>query len=133
MYLIYILNSIVDIHVSITPPGTGTAGESYSLECTVNVTGSTDQPTITWLDPMNSTVSSGVLTTGSVSTLTLNPLAASHAGTYTCRATLGSAVQTEEMTVTVLGECSTAVFCVLSLKPLNFQTQGSQSVLTLVW
>ena len=63
----------------------GTAGESYSLECTVTVTGSTDQPTITWLDPMNNMITSGVETTGSMSTLTFNPLAASHAGIYTCR------------------------------------------------
>ena len=36
--------------ISITPnSGSVTAGESYSLQCTVTVTGSTDQPTITWL------------------------------------------------------------------------------------
>ena len=100
---------IVDILVSITSSGSGSAGESYSLECTVAATGSTDQPTITWLDPMNNTVSSGVyiVTTGNLSTLIFNPLAASHAGTYTCRATLsGGAVQTEKLTVTVQSECS---------------------------
>ena len=96
------------------------------------MTGSTDQPTITWLDPMNNMITSGVETTGSMSTLTFNPLAASHAGTYTCRATLGGAVQTEEVAVTVLSEYSTAVFCVFSLQPLNFQTQRSQSVLVLI-
>ena len=71
--------------------GTATAGESYSLECTVTVTGSDDQPTITWLmGPMDNMITSGVVTNGSMSTLTFNPLSASHAGTYTCRATLGS-------------------------------------------
>ena len=88
--------------VSITPSGNNTAGESYSPECAVNVTGAIDQPRITWLmGPMNSTVTTGVVTTGNVSTLTFDPLAASDAGTYTCRATLGSVIETEEMNVTV--------------------------------
>ena len=93
---------IVAISVSIAPSGTTTAGERYSLECSATVTGSTDQPTITWLDPMNNPVPSGmVTTTGSMSTLTFSPLSASHAGTYTCRATVGSIVQTATMDVTV--------------------------------
>ena len=104
--------SIVDILVSISPFGSNIAGDSYSLECTATVTGSTDQPTITLLDPMNNTIASGVVTTGSMSTLTFNPLAASHAGTYTCRATLGGAVQTAEVMVTVESECLiSAFFC----------------------
>jgi hypothetical protein len=79
------------VTVSITQFGDNTAGESYGLECTVTVTGSTDQPMITWLmGPMDNMITSGVVTNGSMSTLTFNPLAASHAGTYTCRATLGS-------------------------------------------
>ena len=59
------------------------------------------QPNITWLDPTNSEVTAGVVTTGSTSTLTFNPLAASDAGTYTCRAILGSVIETAEMMVTV--------------------------------
>ena len=82
------------VTVSVSPinsSGNGTAGESHSLECTVTVTGSDDQPTITWLmGPMDNMITSGVVTNGSMSTLTFNPLSASHAGTYTCRATLGS-------------------------------------------
>ena len=86
----------------ITSSGTATAGESYSLECTVTVTGSTNQPTITWLmGPMDNMITSGVVTTGSMSTLTFNPLAASDAGAYTCRATLGSAVDSASTTITV--------------------------------
>ena len=92
------------VDVSITPSGTGTAGESYSLECTVIVTGSTNQPTIIWLDPMNHIITSGVETTGNTSTLTFNRLAASHAGTYTCRATLGSAMDSGSTTITVQSE-----------------------------
>ena len=88
--------------VSITSSGAATAGESYSLECTVTVTGSNDQPTITWLmDPMDNMITSGVVTTGSMSTLTFDPLAVSHAGTYTCRATLGSAMDSASRTVAV--------------------------------
>ena len=69
------------------------------------MTGSTDQPVITWLmGPMNSTVTAGVMTTGSMSTLTFNPLAASHAGTYTCRATLDGAMDTKTVTVSVMSE-----------------------------
>ena len=68
------------------------------------MTGSTDQPTITWLDPMNNPVPSEmVTTTGSMSTLTFNPLAASHAGTYTCRVTAGGVTETKTFTVIVNG------------------------------
>ena len=97
----------VAISVSITPvSGTNTAGEIYSLECSATVTGSTDQPTITWLDPMNNPVPSGmVATTGSMSTLTFNPLSASHAGTYTCRVTVGSAMQTATIDISVESGC----------------------------
>ena len=87
----------------ITLVGTNTAGESYRLECSVTVAGSTDQPTITWLDPMNNQITSGVETTGSMSTLTFNPLAASDGGTYTCRATLGGAMDSASWTITVQG------------------------------
>ena len=98
-------DSTVDVMVSIHPSGSATAGESYTLECTVTVTGSTDQPAITWLmGPMNREVTAGIVTTGSVSTLTFNPLAASHAGTYTCRATLGSAMDSASRTITVQSE-----------------------------
>ena len=97
-------------NITITPitfSGTATAGESYSLECIVTVTGSTDQPTITWLmGPMDNQmmITARVVTTGGMSTLTFNPLAASHAGTYTCRATLGSVMNSTSTTITVQSE-----------------------------
>ena len=94
-----------DVNVSITPSGTNTAGDTYSLVCSVTVTGSNDTPTITWLDPTNSQVPSVMVsTTGSMSTLTFNQLSASHAGTYTCIAAVGSEVQTDEKEVTVQSE-----------------------------
>ena len=96
------------VTVSVSPinsSGNGTAGESYSLECTVTVTGSDDQPTITWLmGPTDNMITSGVVTNGGMSTLTFNPLSVSHAGTYTCRATLGSAMDSESRTITVQSE-----------------------------
>ena len=102
--------------MSITPSGTNTAGETYSLVCSVTVTGSIDQLTITWLDPVNNTVPSEmVTTTGNMSTLTFDPLVISHAGTYTCRATLGDDVQTATVTVTVQSKCSLPV----SLLPVH--------------
>ena len=93
-----------NISLAITASGTNTAGETYSLECSATVTGSTDQPTITWLDPMNNQVPTEmVTTTSSMSTLTFNPLAASHAGTYTCRVTAGGVNETQTSTVIVKG------------------------------
>ena len=95
----------VSIAIFITPSGAKTAGESYTLECSVSVTGSTDTPTITWLDPMNNQITSGlrVMTTGSVSRLTFNPLAASDAGRYTCRASVAAATEQQEFTFFVNG------------------------------
>ena len=61
-----------------------------------------NQPTFTWLDPMNNPVPSGmVTTTGSMSTLTFSPLTASHAGTYTCRVTAGGVTETQTTTFVV--------------------------------
>ena len=109
----------VSISVSITPSGTNVAGETYSLECSATVTGSTDQPTITWLNSgaqimsdatrMVSATTMNAGDGGYSSTLTFNPLAASHAGTYTCRAMVGEAVQSETMEVTVESECISTV------------------------
>ena len=110
------------LSVSITPFGTNTAGATYSLVCSVTVTGSTDTPTITWLDDgveiatnssrtVSSTTSDG--SNGYSSTLTFSPLSASHAGTYTCRATVlvdggmrtNSLSNHEVVDVAVQGEC----------------------------
>ena len=94
----------VDTSVSLTPSGTAIAGQSYSLICSVTVTGSNDTPTITWLDPIDNQITTGVETTGKMSTLTFNPLAASHTGQYTCEVRLGGAVEYEKIIVTLRGE-----------------------------
>ena len=78
--------------------------------CSVTVTGSTDQPTITWLGP---TSTLGMV----VGNIIFDPLIASDAGKYTCRATLGSAEQTAHINVIVRSECTELLppllFCVL--------------------
>jgi hypothetical protein len=56
------------------------------------------------MGPMDNVITSGVVTTGSMSTLTFNPLAASHAGKYTCRATLDSAMDSAMVNVSVESE-----------------------------
>jgi hypothetical protein len=95
----------VDILITVTAAGNNAIGESFSLECTVTVTGSNDQPMITWLmGPMDNMITSGVMTTSGMSTLTFNPLSASHAGTYICRATLGSVMDSASTTITVQSE-----------------------------
>ena len=92
----------VDSPVSIIVSGINTAGEIYSLEC-LTLTDLTKEVNVTWLDPMNNTVSSEMFsTTGSYnSILTFNPLAASHAGTYTCRAEAENVTLTDTMVVSV--------------------------------
>ena len=95
--------------VSITPgSGTNTAGEIYSLDCSATVNGTSNQPIIIWLDPLNSPVPPEMITTtGHMSTLTFNPLAADHAGTYTCRVMLpGVVTKSQTFTVIVYGMCS---------------------------
>lgn len=70
--------------ISISESGNSTAGETYSLVCSVLAR---SEPTITWLDQVETAVPSEmVITTGIMSTLIFNPLVASHAGNYTCRA-----------------------------------------------
>ena len=105
----------VDILVSITPSGDSdnTAGQMYILNCIVSVSGSADQPTILWLDggaeidfatDAARTVSMTSGSDGSYSsTLTFNPLSASHAGTYICRATLGGAEVNESAELVIKG------------------------------
>ena len=98
-------HNAVDVTISVTPGSSNIAGQSYGLECTANVNGSTDQPTITWLGPMNNTVPSDmVTTTGNMSTLTFNPLAASHAGTYTCSVVVDGVTETKTAIVSVNSE-----------------------------
>ena len=104
----------IEIMVSIESSGTNTAGVTYSLVCSVTVTGLTDTPTITWLDdgveiPSTDPTRMVSITTGSPgsgysSTLMFNPLSVSHAGTYACEASLGSVMGTASRTITLQGK-----------------------------
>ena len=103
------------ITTTITPSGHNIAGMTYSLECSVTVTGSTDQPSITWLDDgveiPSSDVTRNVSATAVIPsdgssttytrTLTFTPLSASHAGMFTCKAMLGSVFASNTTTVVV--------------------------------
>ena len=76
----------------ITPTGDPTAGQTYSLNC--SLTGTTDRVTYQWLDSNGTQLIN-------MDQLQFSPLLASHAGNYTCRATVGSVMVEETVTVTV--------------------------------
>ena len=78
----------VNVGASITSPtGFLTAGQSYTLTCTANVTGEeTLFTTITWIHP-NGSVTPG---TGSSLDLSLSQLQVSDAGQYTCNVSVSS-------------------------------------------
>ena len=66
-------------------------GDTYNLTCSVTVSGSNDQPTITWLDPMNNQITSEMVNiiSGNIqSRLTFESVEVSAAGTYICKAEL---------------------------------------------
>ena len=103
--------------VTISPSGLDIAGQNYTLLCAVTVTGSNDQPAITWIrdDGVELNFTSDATSTVSINnndvdsagnysaTLMFSPLAASHAGTYTCRANLDDAQVTDSISVVVKG------------------------------
>ena len=108
------ITSVISLVIIMPSHGTNTAGETYSLECSVTVTGSTDQLTITWLDgggEISSSDSTRMVSATNMksdgiymSILTFNPLATSHAGTYTCRALVGGAMENMTFNLTVKGK-----------------------------
>ena len=68
------------------------------------MTGSNDQPIFTWFNPMDNPIPSEMInTTDSVSTLVFSPLAASHAGNYTCVVSLEDVSYNETVIITVNG------------------------------
>ena len=107
-HILFNLPLTVDITVSIATFGTNISGQLYSLECSAEVNGSTDQVNFTWLDPANDEVPFEMINaTDSTSTLIFDPLSISHAGTYSCRVTLGEVEQKEILTVGVEGKLCT--------------------------
>ena len=87
--------------VSVTAGRNPTLGQQYTLTC--NVSAALGTPTVQWVGPSSSTpiVTGGDFTVNSTSpyTLTINPLRQSHAGQYTCQATVGSDTGTASVMV----------------------------------
>ena len=86
---------VAPLSVVINPSaaGTPTAGEIYSLDCSLAVM--TDPATYQWFDSNGTQLSN-------TSLIQFSPLLASHAGLYTCRATVGSVMVEETITVIVI-------------------------------
>ena len=97
--------------VSVTAGGNPTLGQSYTLTCNVNVaSGVTGTPTVLWMRSGSSTpiTTGGDFTVTNTSTtsyiLTINPLRQSHAGQYTCQATVGGDTGTGSAIVNIPGK-----------------------------
>ena len=101
--------TVPTITASITSPTSlFTAGQSYTLTCTANVTGAgtlSTTTTITLIHPSGSMTSG----TGSSLDLSLNPLRVSNAGQYTCNVSVsspfltGALSSTDTLTINVQG------------------------------
>ncbi len=87
--------------------GEVTAGQTYFLTCNVTeiIDGLTDSPVVEWLNDTGTVMDLSVtdLGTSASQRITFNPLQTSHAGKYTCRATLDSpAVEGGTITMVVV-------------------------------
>ena len=109
------------LSVNITPSGSSTAGETYSLICSATLTSNRNPPlpdptipapTFEWFYGPNGDVPlpfglaapETVLSSGTyTSTLQFSPLNQSHAGNYTCRLGVGSLVNNNVLAVD--GKC----------------------------
>ena len=91
-YYSIILLYVVSYTIVITRTGTSTAGQTYSLGC--SLTGATDTVTYQWLD------SNGIQLTND-NQLEFPLLRASDGGLYTCRATVGGVMVEQSATVNV--------------------------------
>jgi len=95
--------------ITISESGTGIAGDTFNVTCTVDVS---MPPDVQWIYPNGNTVtnSSGIIvgppvTIGNITnlTLTFNPLVTSHRGQYTCHSevVIASSIQSENTNITV--------------------------------
>ena len=94
--------------VSVTAGGSPTLGQSYTLTCNVSVaSGVTGTPVVQWVGPGSSApiTTGGDFTVSNTSpyNLIINPLRQSHAGRYTCQATVGGDTGTARVMVNILG------------------------------
>ena len=93
--------------VSVTAGGNPTLGQPYTLTCDARFASGLGTPTVQWVGPGSSALitTGGDFTVSSTSpyTLTINPLHQSHAGQYTCQATVGSDNGTASVMVNITG------------------------------
>jgi hypothetical protein len=82
----------VNLVATVTSTGTPTAGETFSLDCSVS--GIDDSATYQWFD------SNGTQLTNT-SELQFSPLRVSEGGVYTCRATVRGVVADETTTISI--------------------------------
>ena len=97
---------VVSIGVMITSTGASTAGQTYSLDC--SVTGTNDPATHQWFEGPadNRTTLTGdasrlISSNSTSSQLQFSTLLASHTGTYTCQASIGNVIVEGTQTVEV--------------------------------
>ena len=100
VYLVPYIFLLEPFDVTITDSGMSTAGQMYTLTCSVDVPGT---PSIQWQYSNGSVVTNGGGITVSAGVLTFNPLLTSHGGEYTCQATAEtpSVIRTAMWDVTV--------------------------------
>ena len=108
------------ITVSVSTMGTATAGESYTLTCTVmeEIVGLTNKPSLQWLNSSGDVIVGrediiGQTDNTAMLVLTFDPVRTSDGGDYTCEGTLesppGMLVNDTEQMVTVLSKCVCSV------------------------
>ena len=94
------------MNVTITTIGSPTAGDYYSLKCSVS--GTSDAASYQWFGPNGESITNSssrmVFSNSSLTLLEFSPLQAFHAGLYTCRATVNGIVVENSASVTVNGE-----------------------------
>ena len=93
------------ISVVTSVSGTPTAGEMYSLMCTVqeDIIGLTREPVVVWMDSNGNVMEEDdhtVMSSNGMSTVTFNPLRPTNADTYTCTGSLQSPALSTPLTVT---------------------------------
>ena len=104
MDIIFFTYTPVSVSVTIIPSGSPTAGETYSLECSATVSGSSGVPSYQWLvgppdnrQPLNNDSS---ITVNS-NMVQFSTLRTSHGGMYTCQVTVGDLIAETNSTVEI--------------------------------
>ena len=89
--------------VSISAGTNPTLGQPYTLTCNVSVASGSGIPTVQWVGPGSSSpIATGrdfIVSSTQPYTLIINPLRQSHAGQYTCQATVGGDTGTASVMV----------------------------------